>query len=709
MPICQLASATATGTYVRPSKLNIFIVDVSGSMGWAIDRLATDTIARIRRLPHGDGILIGIFSSEGWHRWPVTRKLNSDHDYIAVEEAIRSSFYVRNMTCFSEIIADTPRAILDFSDTHLFRTFVFMSDGYPVTSNNAKERYNLEERAKELKSYIDAGAVVAYGDYADRHMLSKLASILGVEFVSTDTVEQIGETFSKKAQGKERKRKKVKVNQDSKFIFSMEKDGTVAALKQEDGAVLASETSDVFSFDVTAKPFSLQDRDVATAQEILYGAALALMQDNKVDDALEVLSGVGDVALVRLLSNALTNAELAKTEEALRQAIANPNARFTEGRKPGCLPADDAFDLFDLLEQLIHDDEARFYPQHPDFHYKRIGRRSKVKDGYPTFVADANISVPFARLTGHVSELNLSIGVSIPGAVALPDDFARGHEGNGDKWFSREEVGLEKNYRTNIFRNYALIANAIPTVTKLPVSMSAATHRVLVKHGVIRNHHAYTPGDVVTLDLSRIPVCNKKRGRDATDFETIAALALESLRLGSMLKVFKAKRDELDPQRVGERPVSLTDAQYEYLDACGFRRDGSFSPPTEQAESTDVLDVRVFEVKVDKGSPVSMKDFVLMVEGKKKFNFVGNLMMEASKHIMLNMPLQSQTKALAWLHKEIDIHESAKRQVDASLNARRFAVALTGAWTKHYATDEAVINVDGHPVKLAFRTIQKKI
>lgn len=368
---------------------------------------------------------------------------------------------------------------------------------------------------------------------------------------------------------------------------------------------------------------------------------------------------------------------------------------------------DDAFDLLDLLALLMADPDCRFYPRHPAFIYKRIGRTSRVQDGYPTFLPDTDVSVPLSRLVGHSSELNLSIGVSIPGTITLPEVMMTSATGG----LVRAAIGLHAQYQTHIFRNYALIANALPQVTQLPIySPNDATFQALADLALIANLHS-SHDQTWYLDLTRLPVCNRQRGREACDWAKLADLALESLKLSSMAKVLRAKRDELDPKREGEQAVELTPEQAAFLEACGVRRDGSFSPPTVQDAATDVLDIRTFEVKVKNGSPVSMKDFALMVEGKKKVNYVGELMMLGHHICLANAGRFSQKgRFLSALTEEIGRLEAQKRAIDTDLNARRFAVALTGAWARSWNKDEVIVKAsDGHEVTLRFEIKQKVI
>lgn len=695
--ITEISSASK-GTYVRPAKLNVYAIDVSGSMGWAIDQLRDDTIRRLQELPQGDAVLIGLFSSEGWFRWVVARELTSTDDYTKVEAIIKESFYTRALTCFSEIVADVPQAIKPFLGKYSVITFTFMSDGCPVVRDTQQERAALLEAAVLLRSYVTAGAIVAYGNYANRPLLSELASTLGVELVSTDSVEQIGLAFSRNVGSKASRKKRVRVPKGSKIVFSLAHDGSVAAFVGTDEELSVAEEVAVYA--VTNEAGSGADESLA------YATALAYTNTGKIDEALQILSDTGDVAFVEALGSALTNAELAKITTDLKAAILDPKFRFKKGKKVGCLPSEDAFDLIELLDLLQDDGECKFFPKNEAFTYRRIGRRTKTKPGYPTFHSADSVSVPLSRITGHSSELNLSIGVTIPGKISLPVTVTV-----DGRVLERNKLGLLEWFDTFIYRNYAIIADAMPVATCLPVSISKATHDRLVMEGTLDQDSQYKQGRIYPLDLTRLPVCNRQRGNTATNWERFGLTAVESLELGSIIKVLKAKRNELDPEREAERPIAYTDEQFEFLEACGVKRDGAFSPPTEREDPTDVLDVRTLEVKVAKSSPVTLTDFYKMVSGEKKPNWVGELMMAGHRELA-QLP-STKGEAIEWLNKRLHYYQTNKSHIDREINTNRMALALSGAWARNHKTDSVVYQSQkgSQPFEysISFRTIRKEI
>lgn len=697
----EISKGVSIENYVRPKKINVLVSDISGSMSWIMRQLANDVMLRIDQLPQGDALLLGVFSSKGWFRWICARELSEKDDYEKCKAVVKEEFYARAMTCFSEILADVPQALKPFLVKFPVVSFVFFSDGVPTTFPLEKEDAAIEVAAKALAPILTSSVILSYGDYSDRRRLAKLAQMLGGEFVATDNVIDIGESFERTARKQTTRRKKVKLQPKTEFAFTLTPDGSVSTIDTKQEEVLVDEQAAVYSW---SQQFAKTNQQPTATIDVQYAACLALLNDGRPDDALNFLSIIGDVAMVEALGSALTNAELSRVEQMIREAVTDETKRFIKGKQINCLPKEDAFDLLDCLNLLMSDESCKFYPYHPDFKYKRIGRASKTKDGYPKFKADANTAVSLSEVVGNQSELNLSVRVTIPGTIELPE-FATV---DGVR-LSRDTIGLSAEFTTHIFRNYALISNALPSTTQLPICVGAEVGKSLVEKGLL----ALLPNEkeIVVLNLANIPVCNRQRGKEATDWQMMADLAYESLRYGSALKVLKAKRDELDPGRESEQSIEYTGDQAKFLAACGVDRKGAYSPPTIDEPATDVLEVRVMEAKIDKGSSVTMKDFQLMLEGKKKLNFVGELMKVGHDLIVNKMPKQ-KGEALVWLKDKIAEFTKYKRDLDNSLNARRFACALNGSWVKSFKEETAEF-LSGpkkdHKVTLSFKTIKKEI
>ena len=107
---------------------HIWIYDRSGSMYGALKNLTNQLIELSKKIPKGDTLTIGWFSSEGQRNFMLKGfKISDDADYALLEKTIRNNSTTVGMTCFSEIIGDTKQVIDDlsvFSDTFSFHFFL---------------------------------------------------------------------------------------------------------------------------------------------------------------------------------------------------------------------------------------------------------------------------------------------------------------------------------------------------------------------------------------------------------------------------------------------------------------------------------------------------------------------------------------------------------------------------------------------------------
>lgn len=666
-------------------KHHIWIEDQSGSLGWATDLVAEDICTHLQEIPLGDIVSIGYFSGVGDYRWFVKgTKLGSSEDYANVSKIVRQNARSRNTTCFSQILADVKTVIADTAPLADAVELVFLTDGHPVVPNYQSEHRDIFKAIQSIKGDVSSALLVGYGDYYNRPLMVEMAQALGATLQHAEEIRDFGKRLGEIVIKSGRKRTTITLPKGTEAAFTIE-NGRVVIYSVDNNAVVAPADLPVYYVSSTSDGKSAEKSDKNQDRyQAAYALALLFLQQGNVDEALAVLSDVGDVYLVDKLSAAMTNKEFGDVENLINDAAVDLSKRFLRGQKKGCAPKGDAFDLIDLLNLLQGDKAARFYPNHPDFKYKRIGRKSKTVEGYPTFQAAQDASVPISSLVGNARELNISIGVSIPGTVILPDE---------SYGFKREAVGLPEVFNAHVFRTYNLVSNALPNVAKLPASVSEDTHRILVENGVLPQNSVWQAGEVYTLDLLAVPACNRERGKSAIDFNDLARLSVDSLILGNQIKVLKDKLNELDPDKESARPVSMTPEQEKFLEGCGIKSDGTYSPPTILEEPTDVLTIRTFETKIAKSSPVSVADFKLMLSGDKKLNWVGAQMMLASTDIDKNMP-QKNGAAVQWLNDRLDELKGKKRSIDNEVNARRYAIALGGHWKKYHNASEATYTVD---------------
>lgn len=710
----QPVPATPETTKIVATNVNhIWLYDRSYSMSSDLSQLASDLIAKAKQVPEGDTVTLGWFSGEGQHNFILKGfKIGSKTDWKILELAVTENKSPVGCTCFSEILASTEQVVKDLSVFSDVYALMLLTDGYPVVSNYKREIENIFKAIDRIEGKISAALMVGYGDYYNKELMAQMAEGFGGSLTHCSKLPDIGislEAFVKQSQELAPK-VEVKLLTDTAkddLVFTV-RDGSVSLHTIADNntvkvspkrkgdlkvfiltkGVPATSTEVILTEDVISRP---------TAKESLvqgaYAAAYLLTQQTKTDQALDVLAVLGDKHLIDGVNNAFTNADYGKAENRIKSAVFSPKAgRLVEGYVKDYLPKEDAFCLVDVLNTLMADDEAYFYPHHQDFSYRRIGPKTIVEDGYPTFTADSNVKCPLNSLTWNSEKLNLSVLARIGGTIELPS----GHE----------KLGLAKDYPTFLFRNYTIVRDGFLNTTTLPISASKQTLEELQKHGLITK----TDGEVVTLDLTVVPVMNRAMANGRTSATDLCKAVMREIELKGIMKALNSLRKELDDSETSG--TVFTEAQQEFLTKVGVRKDGSYSPPTLPSESNDSYLAKSFDVKVKGYSTLpSVSDVRKKVESGKSLNGPG-LLVQAGLNLFEQKVESSATKQLK-LAVVDDLIKKTKPElfkVRNYIQTTKFAVILGKKWFDEFSSrEENTLTIDGVQYTLELKEVSVPI
>jgi hypothetical protein len=158
---------------------------------------------------------------------------------------------------------------------------------------------------------------------------------------------------------------------------------------------------------------------------------------------------------------------------------------FLEGVDHEYWPAEDAFNVLSLLHLLEQDRGCKFQPFHPEFAYTKI---SRTVDKHDTFLANKSIASPIS-LVYHSSRANVSIGCVI----------------HGHSLDENDSVHADQRYRA-----YAIVKDGIKNVSVLPVILTEPVFDVLSREQCIPAGTAYDKRTVYLLDITHLPVVNRK-------------------------------------------------------------------------------------------------------------------------------------------------------------------------------------------------------
>jgi hypothetical protein len=697
------------GQAPAPAGVNhILMYDRSGSMYGALPQLVKDLKERLQTVPVGDTISLGWFSGRNeWNFVLKGFKITGPKDYKTLADILDKNDSTIGMTCFSEILTECKQVVTDLKPLGNVFALTFLTDGYPTVSPEDKELKDIRNAIKAMGGEVTSSLVVGYGNYYNKELLTDMAERFGGQIIHSSDLSTFPPFLSKFMEGARDRRRRILVSLETLpskdgAVFSLT-DGQVAVYPAEAGEIAftpSKKGGDAIYTITDKKPKNGTEAD--SSDEIWikasYAAALVLTQRTKMDQALEILSALGDVALVTAISNAFTNAEYGAAEQAITDAIGSKPKRFIAGKKVGCLPKRDAFCLLDAMRLLMADPDAQFEPYSDDFKYNRIGVPSKTKAGYPHFDPDKTTRVPLVDLTWNQTQLNLSVRCRIPGTVKLPKGWT--------------DLGFKSNvYDTYVWRNYAVVKDGFLNTPVLPVSMSKSTYEKFLAEGVIdQEHNRHYQGRVYLLHLDRIPVINRAMADGLTSAKELCQKVAKELALQAEIKVLNALRDEIEPRAERSLGMSLTAEQEQFLKENGVTRNG-FNPPTEKQDPTDFYTAKEFEIKAEGFSSLpKVEDVRKKLAAKKTLTASAQVMGKVLTKWDKSLPTFKKVEQLRQLDYQIGQVKERLAEVRSQIQETKFAVVLGKQWFDEFTSrDNNTLEVDGVTFTLSTREVRNDI
>ena len=643
---------------------HIWIYDRSGSMYSTLRELCTHMKVLIRHLKPGDIITLMWFSGENQHGTILKgTRINSIEDYVLIDKVIEKHNTTVGSTCFSEILTELYTTINDisvFSDTIAVTLF---TDGYPVVSNLTQELNNINNALLNIKEKITAMLFIGYGDYYNRELMLDMAKKVDGACIHNNDLKEWGMSITKFIENMENnKNPKTKVsidipNNQIKGIFTIQ-NGSITNLKADEHNTVRVYGNKLYF--LTNEPHGLSVESDKNIEGIL-AASIYYNQLAKTYISMDILGKLGDKYLLDLLSNAYTNQEYGKAELAILEAINNPSLRFKNGKDINCRPDANAFCVLELITMLMDDNEALFFPRHPEFQYKRIGRNIPQKEGYPTVKADKDVAVPLSSLTWHDSKLNLSILTKIPGTVTL----------NDQEGVTPESVGFIREFPTFIWRNYTLIKDGVVNVTRFPVKLGGNNFLYFSQLGIIENPN--TEDGIYILNLSGLPLITWAMVQDRSSAKELATNSIRKLRLDAHTKVL---RDILKTDEVNTNQDTLNDIRLKFLYSNGIKKDGGFSPPTRSLDKAlDFYMAKSFSIKIKGASTLpKVSEVIDKITTKKTLNLPAKFMAE-----MLSVPKMDALHLL-------EIKKRELKKIRHYIQETKFVMVLSKKWFDEFKT-----------------------
>lgn len=573
----------------RPPTHEVVIVDNSGSTMGFNRRMHQDIAARVSaRAKRGGGLMsYGWFSGMGESDW-IVKAADVRAQEAMILNAIEKHRPPFNLTCYVDILKKTEAMLDELGDGDY--SLFFSTDG-----NDNQRTAEVMKILARLAPRFRVVRILGYGDYIDMDRLKKMALEMGGSFIHADDMDDFRNHFAGFEEAAENAAPKIRIplraNPIDGIAYTLT-NGSVEMLQDavnliQDRApqvssypemLVSEDTKSIFYF--TSEPVGnlniFTDPVADSFLPGLYGGARTLLQMNRAVDAIDVLGLIGDVDIVNRAFNAFTVAANGKVEEMLRQAIYADGYRFLKGRKPGCVPAPDAYCMFDLVADLMADPDVMIAIKHPAMRYKPKGRLDIVQPGYPAFKGMPNTLVPFRDIVFHESELNMSFSFTQKGFVELNADAPK--------------YGFNQNFECKKWSSRSLVVDGNRYILRLPLAnVSDTLLQKLQAQGLVES---YVDG-ICVLDLTRIDIINRKIASAYTDLNALCDLLwatqlkeAENKVIGSLFKLLPETLQDRVKTLVAASPY--TEEQIAYLKKFGINEQGQYAPPTDKAPATDI-------------------------------------------------------------------------------------------------------------------------
>jgi len=716
---------------------HVVVIDVSGSMYNELPKIRQQLKNKLPMMVReADSVSIIWFSGRSQFGVVVEAvAMRTAVDLSGVHRAIDNFLKPVGMTGFVEPLQEIERLIGRVQKPGRAINLFFMSDGH----DNQWTQDQILSTVEKLQPLVSSAAVVEYGYYANKPLMVKMAERFGASEVLAENFLQYEPIFESAMTKKIAGIKKVEIRLSTPalhgFAFSVGEDEIVTYGVDGRSVMVPEGLRDLYYF--SEVPLSVKFVSFTSVHEArktkhtrgtdypgmqaLYAGLVPLTQRMLSTDIFRVLKATGDVRLIRTFANCFGKQAYTDFQSAATSCVFDKKLRLTDGYNPDEVPAEDAYTILDLLDQLAGDDGNKFYPNHPAFHYERIGRKAFEASGMltedqqkrvteiamqlhlttsPKVIQslqkelaglvpekktvefeplDEDAGYPVSSLVLNEDRPNISAQVKIPGEVYLgavsPDPR------------------LPAFFPTHIFRNYTIIRDGIRNVSVLPVSLTLPTYHELVGQGVVEGD--WKADRVFEIDLTKLPLINRKMVK-AVSAKMLFQHQYDLLVAKAAQKVFNHYYNENFPSEATKGLVE----QYgpdtaEWLASHGVK-DYGYSPKVELAEATESYYGKELTVALAGLSSLpTVKSVIDKIDGKKKLTLREGLMSKAVSHA------KSYGTHQEYLNERKHGITKLCRKLMREIAQIKFAIIVGQTWFAEFSSldeNSLTMNFDGNDV-----------
>lgn len=276
-----------------------------------------------------------------------------------------------------------------------------------------------------------------------------------------------------------------------------------------------------------------------------------------------------------------------------------------------------------------------------------------------------------SSVVGNETRANLSIKVSIPGTVELPE--------------TRPE-GLPRVFGTSTWRNYCVVRDGALNISKLPVQLTKEAHTALVGAG-----HKIGPwlqGHIYEIDLAQFELTDKVK----LDLSEFAGTVFTEVEEKASKKVYK---HFLDALKGPEKSKTLTELYgqeaAEWLKTIGITDQG-WAPATETGGTTETYKAEELSVKVKGFAVPSVNALQKKLDASKKLNAGEQYLKKTMDTVRKELDAMSDDqKRIEHLEKLMSSTKTVLDELAEKLTDYQMAIIGKGLWFEGLTKGETAV------------------
>jgi hypothetical protein len=666
---------------------HVVSVDISGSMYGVLSELRRHLKNKLASLvgPQDTVSLIGFSGRNQCYLIADSCPINNGGDLQALHTAIDRFLQPTGLTGFQAPLEMTT-AVIDRIKSRTpggnYNMF-FLSDGY---ENQSPEK-DVLAACQTVASRVDTAAVIEYGYYANRPLLTKMAELLGGALVFAQDFQGYETALTNALGGTPSKKISVKLDFTAPrgYAFAIVNEQVVSFAVEGDTVAVPESVTELAYF--TSNP-STSAYKAQKADAIAFASLIPLAQRMNTNDVFQVLGELGDVSLVQGFASCFSKEDYNLFLAEVLGVVNDPSKRYILGYSATAVPKDDAYTVLHMLDALTESEENLFYPYHEAFAYERTTAARDAKEGTATFsVDDKSKGYPINGIVFNETRANVSIRVRVAGTVTLPADHPK---------------ELPDTVPSFIYRAYNIVKDGIVHTRQLPVSLSKETFAKLKAEGIIPKSKRFKAGEIIVLDFPKLPVINRQMVKEVTAKDTFA-MAVELAHLKGTQKVFNDYRKKIAPKESVKSQMLYGEAAVEYLKSVGVTDFNGFNPSSTKGEVTDHYIAKELKIAVKGLSSLPKVEDVETAISKGGALKIGQFVMkDALVKLDAFMGSDIYTKAAdktslieTWIVGEQQAAVARTRELIVKMAQRKFAIIVGQVWFSDFASlDEDTLEVD---------------